>query len=300
MADKAMELPSVGRMGEIYYDDRNNRIKFFSEDLHNNRQTVDELFENAHNMMVRENATRINARFIIANSIGYDKNVEAKIPLNGGFSGYSLYYLWHNQNSRIDRPEILSKEDALIAQVLNTPAHHHNGDTRGYLIERLSVPNSQDVQSLLELYNEAFTTYTSKIDRAAVETMMTQSLMYGVRHVDSGQIVSAVVAERSRADTSRGAFKFCELSEMATRRGHRGKGLVTLATQELVRDMNGSLDLIYAEARSCHLPINQSFHNMGFSFAGRLNKQCILSGDHEVSENGPYENLNVWYVLPTK
>jgi hypothetical protein len=58
--------------------------------------------------------------------------------------------------------------------------------------------------------------------------------------------------------------------------------------------------LFYAEARACHKPINQSFFNMGFRYAGRLNKQCVLSGDHEVNENGPYENLNVWYFIPKK
>ena len=96
--------------------------------------------------------------------------------------------------------------------------------------------------------------------------------------------------------TTRGAFGICELSEMATKKEHRGKGLVTYATQLLMEEIKDDVDMIYAEARACHRAINQSFKNLGFQYGGRLEKHCTLSGAHDVEEQGPYENLNVWYV----
>jgi len=83
---------------------------------------------------------------------------------------------------------------------------------------------------------------------------------------------------------------------MATLRSHQGKGLSKTITSDLLEEISPMVDLIYAEARACCFSINKVFYDLGFNFAGSLQKQCVLSGQHDVSEEGPYENLNVWYL----
>lgn len=291
--------PSIGIIGQMYFDERNNRIKFFSEEIHSTRAGIAQNVVNGYNMMFDKKATRLNARFF-SQATNYGRYVEAKVPLSSNFSGIDLLFVGINEQVRMDKPEILFKEDELIEGIHSVAPHNRLVLPEGYSLERLdhSTIAKNDIFAMVELYQQAFPTYTTTLDDESVFNMVKNSKVYGVRHDD--QIVSTSVGEVSSIKTSLGNFNICELSEMATRKDHRGKGLVTLATNALVEEIRPEMDLIYAESRSCHKAINQSFYNMGFTYAGRLIKQCILSGDHEVSENGPYENLNVWYLLPNK
>ncbi|MBU0471731.1 MAG: GNAT family N-acetyltransferase [Nanoarchaeota archaeon] len=292
--------PSIGEIGKIYFDDRNNRIKFFSTQIHHDADSIDDLVFRGEQLMIEENATRLNARFFT--TARYERNVEARISLNNGHIGTDLLYIGVNLSDRSDPEKVMLAERELIESVLSTEPHMRSRLSEGYSIERLTSESltNQEVDSLVDLYSEAFNTYTTDLNASAVREMISHSVVYGVRDSRNNQIVSTVVAEITKMTLSEENFSICELSEMATRREYRGQGLVTLATKELIEDIRDDVDLIYAEARACHTPINQSFHNMGFHYAGTLLKQCMLSGDHEVDESGPYENLNVWYVLPNE
>jgi len=287
--------PSIGRIGEMYYDEHNNRIKFFSTDVHLSGESIDILMGRALRMMGQESATRIAARFFTR--CGYNQNAEAIIPLNNGFSGIELVFVGINNEGRQSSAEICAEEDALLELLNQSPSS--SGIPQGYSIHRLTLQDTapEDINSMAELYREAFTTYITELDESAISAMIENSVVYAVRDSEK-RIVSTVVAEIGSLQTSEGDFRICELSEMATRRSHRGQGLVSAAARALIEDIRDEVDLIYAEARACHMPINQAFLNLGFQYAGRLNKQCILSGDSEIQEEGPYENLNVWYILP--
>lgn len=296
--DEEYVNPSLGQIGVMYYDSTNNRIKFFSSDIHSSAQSIDSLIGQGIGMMQQNAATRLNARFFVRGNYR-NKNIEARIHLNNGFSGIDLVFIGVNAQERTDTTAVTSAEDELISNVLaGQPSRRSIPDM--YQIQRLSTASlcEEDINSMVELYGEAFTTYTAVLDAGSVSAMVENSVVYAVRERQTGKIVSTAVAEIGVIQTPEREFRICELSEMATRREHRRQGLVTAATRTLIEEIRDSVDLIYAEARACHMPINQSFFNMGFSYAGRLSKQCVLSGDHEVSESGPYENLHVWYILP--
>jgi len=292
------ENPSLGRIGEMYHDERNERVKFFSTDIHSDKGSIDLFVDKGIIMMESNHATRMTARFFCKGDLDYNNHREAIIPLTGRFAGIDLVFIGFNVWDRIEDPKTLEAEDHLVIQARCGLQREQRGVSSEYIIERLDISKitPDDFCSLERLYAEAFETYTTTLDRAAISDMISNSVVYGVRSLSDDQIVSTAVAEIGVVPTERGDFRICELSEMATRRDHRGRGLVTMATMVLVDEIYNDTDLIYAEARACHLPINRSFHNMGFSYAGRLMKQCLLSGDHEIDESGPYENLNVWYI----
>jgi hypothetical protein len=292
--------PSLGKIGEFYYDHKNNRIKYFCTQIHHSLDPIEELVEEGISRMRTHHATRLNARFFAKKGL-FLQDTEAVIPLEDQYSDLNLLFIGVNQPSRLDSAYVKEKEDILISEVFSDrKKHRHNLD--GYLIDRLNFLNAtdQDIHDIVRLYHECFPTYTSVLDEDSVRSMIEHSVVYSARFIKTGKLVSLSVGEIGRIETSRGEFVICELSEMATKNEHRGRGLVTSITHRLIGEISPSVDLMYAEARACHKPINQSFFNMGFQYAGRLNKQCILSGVHEVSEKGPYENLNVWYLLQPK
>jgi len=289
--------PSIGEIGRPYYDKENDRIKFFSTEVFESFEKIEQAVSEAYRLMQDHNATRINLRFL--SKLDYLFNVEAKISLNKGFSGINLYFIGINDYSRLSSEEILVQEDNIISRVKNKPL-----DLEGHvdLPEKFELSNLKDycfndIMQLERLYNEAFKTYTAELNSITIKEMLENSVVYGIRY--KGAVVSTVVAEIANIKLNDGRdFRISELSEMATFREFRGKGLVSYATRALLKDISDKVDLIYAEDRASHLPINRAFYKLGFDYAGRLNKQCILSGDRDVEEQGPYENLNVWYMLP--
>ncbi|MDP3882188.1 MAG: GNAT family N-acetyltransferase [Nanoarchaeota archaeon] len=291
--------PSLGKIGEMYFDERNNRIKFFSTTIHSSPDSVRSLIAQGKEMMDDKGATRLNARFFVRD-FTLEGNVEAAIPLNSSFRGTQLVFIGINRGKRIDSSEVLLAEEDLIREVLREPLHNCHGLSAGYSFERLTPLNLRpyDIRDMSSLYSQAFTTYTASLDEASLLEMIRNSIVYCARDKDEGKIVSTSVAEIGKVPTSNGNFGICELSEMATLPEHRGRGISTSLTQALVHEISSKVDLIYAEARACSLSVNKVFHNLGFNFAGRLMKQCILSGCYDIEENGPYENLNVWYISP--
>lgn len=292
--------PSIGKVGEMYFDEMNARIKFFSSEMHDNSETIEALVQQGIEMMNEQETTRLNARFFA--KLGHkSKLVEARIPLNNGHTGIELLFVGYNVKNRRSSIDVITAEDEIIDRVRAKQVTPHNQVQLSYSVERLTPESvtQQDIKDMVTLYQEAFTTYTTTLDYKAVEDMIANSVVYGVRD-QNNKVVSTVVGEVATIETDSDIFRVCELSEMATLREHRGHGLVTYATKMLIDEVRNDLDLIYTEARACHYAINRAFFNLGFQYAGRLNKQCILSGDSEIAESGPFENLNVWYVLPNK
>ena len=259
-------------------------------------------------LLRQSGATRFTGRYLCNGPVQHP-HTEARIRLNGPNSGIELVYIGQNNPERIDNLEVRLQEDAIVLDVLarhpRRRAHEEDARTlermervlgQGYIVEHIDRNRieQRDVRSLVSLYREAFPTYTAPLDEQSIWRMVVSNPTCVIRD-RSGEIVSAAVAEVARVDEGDRPMYLCELSEMATRRNHRGRGLNTLAAERLIRRLDLDVDLFYAEARASHAPVNQLFSNLGFHYAGRLSKHCVLSGDHEVDELGPFENLNVWY-----
>ena len=288
---------SIGPVGYPSYDAGNDRVKLLSEGIHSSAETVNRSLEDAIDLMVEHGASRLTARFVT--QFPYGGNVEARIQLNNGFSGMFITYVGINLPSRRPSEREYTDEEELLGQVLSREPSPRRPLPEGYQVEFLETANlrESDIPDLVTLYRDEFPTYTAVLDEGSVRQMVQNSIVYAVRN-SSGRIVSTAVAEIAKIPTERGELRICELSEMATSNGEKGKGLVTSATDRLIDEIRDRVDMIYAEARAPHLPINRSFRNLGFQYGGRLRRHCTLSGAREVEVHGPHEDLNVWYMLP--
>ena len=286
--------PSIGAIGSIYYDEDNDRVKYFSQPIHTEKGSIDTEVAQARRMMEEQGASRFTARFL--STASYESpHLEAMIPLNNGFSGVCLYYLGMNDDRRRSPDDILERQEALLRQV-DRPGTIRD-IPEGYRLERLVRVGDADRQRLASLYQESFPTYLTELDEEAVESMVENSIVYVARNPE-GMIVSSAVGEVGQVDTGEGILRICEMSEMATDRNDRNASLVSAVASQVADEARQITDLIFSEARASHVAINRVFAKMGFAYAGRLHKHCVISGDREIDEQGPYENLHVWYALP--
>jgi len=264
-----------------------------------------------------KNATRITLRFIYISegleeptgifrqartSIGTNVKYgyETEIPLRGEWKDYSIIYYGENNIERFSPPEILKAEDALIEQVFrNRKSYDPLEKVRklGYRIETGSLKRN-DIDQIYQVYRDAFTRYLFEITPETVRNLLdNEDVRVAVARDLNDQIVAIIVGEIAEIRTDLGNLKICELSDEATLKPHRGMGLNQACVKALIEELNNSgIDLIYQEDRACHIAVNQQSANLGFMYAGRLNKHCVIGGDREIQEEGPYENLNVVYL----
>ena len=312
--------PSIGRVGEPFFDQDNNRIKLLSTKLFNDLGEIVEEMIPLLEMKEEEKATRITARFFYSGEgseeiiFSHIQNlwreriwgvqspgVEAVLEMMNGFTGMRTLYLGHNNRSRLSPTDVIMQEEELLRTVLN----YERGTLRplisDFFIAELTPSSIRegDVERLVNIYSDAFRTYTVDLDESSVKEMIENTTVYVARNPE-GEIVSVGAAELAEIpiDISDKNIIISELSEISTHKDYQNLGLGTNITNALIESLNGGVSLLYAEARACHGAINTLFRNLGFRYGGRINKHCKLSGrerDSDVHEEPPYENLNVWF-----
>jgi len=298
--------PSIGEVGIPYFDEKNNRVKFLDTNTHTSVISVNRALDDCINMMNENEASRVNARFFInKGSVDYvvsglsnGVTREASIPLSGSFEGLEWLILGKNVPTRISPKDVLEDERRMAIDIFSNSRKPIGDVTNDYDVRMLTSQdiNETIVNSMVNLYKEAFKTYLVDLDEDAVIDMIEGGNVCAAIYKNTGEVVATSVAEIAGVNTGLGVLRLCELSEMATRREHRGKNLMKYATNLLIENVKDKTDLVYAEARASHGAINSVFNDLGFKYAGRLNKQCILSGDSDVKEYGKYENLNVVFL----
>jgi len=296
MIEQLVEAPSIGRIGEPYYDEKNDRVKYFSTSIFEDRNSIDDEIVRATQIAEDNQASRITMRFITPTGV-YMGN-EANIALGNGFTGFSLLYYGENNGSRVPDESETMAEDVIIQDIHTKQRNSEKRCPGRYAIVKLEPGNvsEQDIMGLEKLFAEAFTTYTTTLDQESIREMIANNVAYAARDQD-GRIVSIAVAERAEFDVEERTFSVAELSEYATKKEHRSQGLAQETTRALLNELMGNTEIIYAESRASHYAVNKVFYNLGFDYRGRLAKHCVLSGDQEVDEQGPYENLNVWSMI---
>ena len=312
-------LGSVGALWPPVYDKRNNRIKGFYlktvDDWKQYNQILGELFA----LREKHDASRITARFIVQDAAEIANcGIEARVSLNGHWTGHSLLYFGQNTSTRYtpeknEPPEIAVQEDAVVREtMMRTRANPAEALTRireeGFEFSFLGKPGEKDIAELTTLYSEAYTNYTIPLDRESVKVLVsnTNNLVGIVREKSTGSIVSIGIAERVYTDIScndsydgKRLFKFAELSDAATKptEEYVKKGLYTAIALFLMEKLGQEhFDLVYGEARACRIAVNHACKRTGRMYIGRLLKHCMLNGRREIPEQGPFENLNVWAI----
>lgn len=314
---EASRVGSVGPMWPPEFDERNDRVKGFYPGVVGAWRELNPLLEELLEIGEKTGASRITGRFIVRDGSGIDFG-EAKIPLTERWAGHRLLYFGKNKEERYaprmaEEPGIRTEEDELVGEAMKfgRKVTKETASVRlreqGMRFEVLERPSDEDIDALVGIYASTYQTFTIPLDREGVTGLVRDPLnLVGViRQASTGRIASVGIAEThlemiQDGNRARG-FKFAELSEAATHPNYAKKGLYTAIGMHLLgRLAEGGFDLVYGEARACDYGVNKACINMGRVFSGRLLKHCRISGDREVPEEGPYENLNVWAITYDK
>ncbi|MBI2578208.1 MAG: hypothetical protein HYW26_00705 [Candidatus Aenigmarchaeota archaeon] len=326
MQGEYQSASSIGRIGEPVFDRHNDRVKGFCTTVLEHSDGAMPFIEQARIVRDWRYASRITLRFVtryplaertcLASSgirkpncfspLGnfYSRGFETEyIPLSGEWQGYGVQYFGENSARRIEQGNAVLKEDEIVFESLRTATSRDpfsKASERGYVTE-LGIRSDGDIRQLFRLYQAVYRDYVFPLTEENVaELVETPTSIVALARHGSGSIVSVAIAEIAEIETSRGLLRISELSDEATDPSHRSNGLNQACVATLVNELLGrygnDIHLIFEEDRACSRGVNQQSANLGFRYAGRLNRHCRIDADRDVEVEGPYEDLNVWFL----
>jgi hypothetical protein len=303
---------SVGASWPPRYDHHNRRVKGFClsplEGVSESRRMLETVrqasSENPH-------ATRTTIRAFVRKGLtesvmreGPNYPTEARFDVSNALPGFEMVYFGRNSVCRISSGSVLSRELGSVWDISRMPraepGHAAERVARaGYSVSRLNGDGRQEIGRLVQLYQEAYQEYTFDITPQTVGGMLENGNIVIVARDSASQVVSALIAEHVQLQLERGPLvHLFELSDYATFRAHRGRGLMTLLQMEAINAIRalpyGREAVIYAEDRAAWKAVNQSSQRAGLTYSGTLNQHCVLVSDRDFGEEGRFENLNVW------
>lgn len=320
------KMGSIGAIWPPYYDSHNKRIKGFYPVLVNNIHQLISMFEEVRKVEEQYNeATRTTFRVfakkevlteeIIKEPVAGQYCIEARIDARNVLPGYVIVYFGRNAEERMPDDETLKKEKDSVERILNTIAPISIEEARGKLEKNYIISivwsNVQkrediniaeltdiDIDRLLELYHQAYERYTFDINETAIREMFSNGNIGMVCRNSKSEIVSCLIAEHDEIRLEQGPpVHLYELSDAATFREHRGKGLITamkMVAVDIIKNLHHGDAIIYGEARAAWKAVNISTRKVGGEYCGILPQHCVLVSDRNFDEKGIYENLNVW------
>ncbi len=300
------EASSIGKIGEPFVDTSNNRVKWFSLDPVKHKRTLDAIVFNFDSLFTKHGVSRVTARFFVANNLLDDitRYNEAFIPLDGDFNGFSLVYLGKNSQDRYEPEELVLREIARAREIEKgtTILPYNEAIARvreaGFRINTQEEFSEEELSNIADLYNNAFKgSYLFELNSANVRTLVCSPSNIKVVVKNDDRIVSIGVAELTTVEVVGKEFKFSELSDAATYPEYGKIGLYTGTCAMLMKELAvRNVNLVYGEARAAHHGVNVACRRSGRKYHGLLNKHCKISGEKDIPEIGPYENLNVWAI----
>lgn len=182
-------------------------------------------------------------------------------------------------NDRISSPHLI-EESELIEELMSSPPSYEVPPLpEGY---RLGLAREEDIPALVALYRTVFKTYPSPLTHPDyIQQTMRRNMIYRIVVNGSNEVVSAASAEVDEKNSN------AELTDCATLKTERGRGLMYLLLSDLESDlrergiMNG-----YTLARARSVGMNRVFYRLGYEYSGRLLNNCDIYGQ--------YEDMNIW------
>ena len=179
-----------------------------------------------------------------------------------------------NERSQSNR---WNEEELIIENILESESNPGATDS-----SEVSFAALDNAAELAALYAEVFKLYPTPIQETDyIKKTMEEGTLY-VYIREEGRIVSAASAEINSK------YKNAELTDCATTgqgqgKGHMKKLLTALEAKLESRDIH----CFYTIARAESYGMNNAFYQLGYTYGGRLIKNCfIYSG---------IEDMNVWY-----
>lgn len=195
----------------------------------------------------------------------------------GYFSGVTMHFLTKYLLASRGQSNKTKLEDDIIRTLLANPPYPESSPP--VLVE---LAKKSDAGELAKLYGASFKVYPTPVsDPAHVLMTMQNGTVYMVVR-DNGRIVSAASAEINET------YQNAELTDCATAGGYEGKGLMRALLLELEQSLRAhEITCLYTIARSESFGMNKVFHQLGYTYGGRMTKNCIIFSG--------MEDMNVWY-----
>jgi putative beta-lysine N-acetyltransferase len=221
--------------------------------------------------IVRVRPEHVN-RFL---SLGYEIEGIYRGFYNGS-DAYAMtkYYSVDRRNS-----DFWLQEDQILMQVRQLPRLTEKSEVDpDYLLRKAGA---EDAEQLAQLYASAFPVYPTPVNQPDyVAKTMEEGTMYHVIEKE-GQIVSAAAAHVNNS------LHHAEIADCATHLAHQKKGFMKQLVQSLELELHQRrIYCVFSHARSLSIGMNAVFHQLGYTYAGRLTKNCIIYD--------AYEDMSLW------
>lgn len=196
--------------------------------------------------------------------------------VRGYFAGVDMHFVVRYLSNQRSYSAKAADEDTIIKEVLATPAVSMPSTS---LVQRATMV---DAEQLASLYNMLFTVYPTPVgDPDHVKKTMEEGTVYMI--IREGEtIVSAASAEINQR------YRNAELTDCATLDSVQGKGYMRMLLFELEQYLRKrDITCCYTIARAESFGMNKAFHSLGYTYGGRMTKNCMIYSG--------MEDMNVWY-----
>jgi putative beta-lysine N-acetyltransferase len=197
--------------------------------------------------------------------------------IKGYFAGEDMFFVTRYFSADRERREKWELEQSIIERLVSEPCLVITPSREGV---KLATPTQAGL--LANLYRDVFKIYPTPLqEESHVLKTMNEGTLYAFIE-SGGRIVSAASAEVNAT------YGNAELTDCATLPESEGQGhmkkLLSFLEQKL---RENRITCCYTIARSESYSMNKAFAQLGYTYGGRLIKNCyIYSG---------LEDMNVWY-----
>jgi len=266
------EIHFNGSYISVFHDPRNLRIRI--DEYNGDREVV-------HQAIIGQ-VTKWCEKLILKARVKdlpffISKGFACKALVKGYFNGEDMYFLTRYFSRQRNVNTAWEVEEKILHDILKMPSSLVNQNN---ISIREATP--ADASALSDMYKKIFSVYPTPIEDPAY---IAKSMEEGTRYLfieQNGIPVSVASAEIDRK------FMNAELTDCASLPEVAGKGFIKqLLTAHEQRLHVEGIHCLYTIARASIPAINSAFAQLGYTYGGRLIRNCAIGTG--------MENMNVWY-----
>jgi flagella basal body P-ring formation protein FlgA len=313
----------VSSIGEVVWppkETNNERLKGIFPNPINDNDSLNSLLSELDNLPFL-NHSRITARALISKKVlmNFDRQnplchlFETIIPLDGEvFGDYCLVYLGKNTPQRTAPSEITSQQYEKAVAIFNEDQQKgRNHDFSDFEILVIDGKMRQDPQ-IQQMYYQLYSNFGWNEEEVVALINNPNNLLVAARDLNNGKIVSSGLVEFADINFNGlpTPLKLAEITEAATLKEYRGRGLYQKVSDEILRILAGQTnppDLVFGEsnldaeavlkvaARQGRIPAFKTALDFNLPHAWML-LQHVRIFQEDRPPNYPYNNLMVTYL----
>lgn len=205
------------------------------------------------------------------------KGFGCKALVKGYYNGADMYFMTRYFSKHRNQNSAWEVDEKILHESLSTPKVE-----AGPRSSTIRLASAADAESLSDFYRKIFSVYpTPIVDPAYVAKSMEEGTRY-LFVENNGVPVSAASAEINRK------FMNAELTDCASLTEVGGKGFIKQLLSALEQGLKEEgIHCFYTIARASSPAINRAFAQLGYTYGGRLIRNCAIGTG--------MENMNVWY-----